>query len=53
MRASVRRDLKDEDSANGRCAREKFTQFYAALCRIATYSNRKLKNIRIVTEETL
>jgi hypothetical protein len=41
------------DNDYGRWAREKFTQFYAALSRIATCSNRKLKNIRIVTEETL
>jgi hypothetical protein len=41
------------DDGYGRWAREKFKQFYAALSRIATCSNRKLKNIRIVTEETL
>jgi hypothetical protein len=41
------------DNDYGELAREKFNQFYAALSRIATYSNRKLKNIRIVKEETL
>jgi hypothetical protein len=41
------------DNDYGQWAREKLTQFYAALSRIATYSTRKLKNIRIVTEETL
>ena len=33
-------------------AGEKFKQFYAALARIPVYSNRKLKSLRMVTEET-
>jgi len=41
------------DNDYGRWAKERFKQFYEALSRISTYSNRKLKSLRIVTEETL
>ena len=34
-------------------SKERFKQFYDALARIATYSNRKLKSLRMVTEETI
>ena len=41
------------DNDYGLWAKDKLKQFYEALSRIATYSNRKLKNIRLATEETL
>ena len=41
------------DNDYGQWAQEKFKQFYDALTRIATCSNRKLKSLKIVTEETL
>jgi len=37
----------------GLWAKERFKQFYDALSRVSTYSNRKLKSLRMVTEETL
>jgi hypothetical protein len=41
------------DTDYGLWAKENLRQFYEALSRIATYSNRKLKSLRMVTEETL
>jgi len=41
------------DNGYGLWARERFKQFYDALSRISTYSNRKFKSIRMITEETL
>ena len=41
------------DNDYGLWAKEQFREFYAALSRIATYSNRKLKSMRMITEETL
>ena len=41
------------DSDYGQWAKDKLKQFYEALSHIATNSNRKLKNIRLVREETL
>jgi hypothetical protein len=40
------------DNGYGQWAKERFEQFYDALTRISTYSNRKLKSLRMVTEET-
>jgi len=41
------------DNDYGRLANEGFRQFYDALSRISTHSNRKLKRLRMVTEENL
>ena len=41
------------DNDYGQWARERFNRFYDALSRISTHSNRKLKSIRLITEETL
>jgi hypothetical protein len=41
------------DNDYNQWAEERLKQFYDALSRIATYSNRKLKSLRIVTEEPL
>jgi len=41
------------DKDYGLWAKERFKQFYAALSRVSTYSNRKLKSLRLVAEETL
>jgi hypothetical protein len=41
------------DNDYGQWAKERFKQFYDGLSRISTYSNRKLKSLRMVTEETL
>jgi len=41
------------DHDYGHWAGERFKLFYDALFRISTHSNRKLKSIRLITEETL
>lgn len=41
------------DNDYGLWAKERLREFYAVLSRIATYSNRKLKSLRMVMAETL
>jgi hypothetical protein len=41
------------DNDYGQWASERFKQFYDALSRFSTYSNRKLNSIRMVTEDAL